>query len=469
MGSKKHQCIVVVEGEQYDLTDFLPKHPGGPNLLLFVHGRATIAVHTAHKDPQKSVLPVLRRYKIEKPEKKDEELLKDKLGIPNFLLPKDYNAITDGPEYNFDLKDESLLLNKVRKRLVTREVQQKIKQIDKSFDRTVLALLVAYFVLLFFWLRGIVPWFVAVPLFALLRTALAGGGHYYIHAGGPCLGEALFDINYVGTAFTGQDGHVLLHHLYTQKEADVKRGFFGGMMGVPRLLRIPAHTLHKLGHTTTGLLIRGFQFEVAGDTFENQGVSKKLREMGMSFANWRFWGIQGLLRVELALAVYFGLFWSWFAQFTLALWMNTLLVVSSHDFTAPIEPDQKDWARFQLLNAHDMHITGNPWVDCFLGAGLAQHRAHHILPYQKSGWANHYSEKLIAEAVKEAGLPWLPAKNLFTDILPDIINRQLLVPVCDAVSRKQTYPSFAAEHTSPSALLYTVVYILKGLSGIGSL
>jgi len=328
--SSEHKCVVVVDGEQYDLTDFLPKHPGGPNLLLFVHGRdATIAVNTAHKDPAKTVYPTLRRYKIEKPTKKNEEMLKDKLGIPNFLLPDKYNAITDGPEYNFDTNDESLLLNKVRKRILTREGQQKIKSIDKAFDSVVMTLLALYFVLLFFWLRGSVPWFIAVPVFALLRTGMAGGGHYYIHRGGPCAGEALFDINYVGTAFTGQDGHVLLHHVYTQKEADVKRGFFGGMMGVPRLLRLPAHTLHKFGHVTTGFLIRGFEFECAGDHRENQGVGMKLREMGMSNFNWRFWSIQGLLRLELLLAIYCGMFFSWFAQFTVSLWFNTLLVVSS--------------------------------------------------------------------------------------------------------------------------------------------
>merc|ERR1712217_557966 len=194
---------------------------------------------------------------------------------------------------------------------------------------------------------------------------------------------------------------------------------------------------------------RGFALEIDGDHRENQGVAQKLR-------------------VELLLALCLGLFWSWSAQFVLSLWMNTLLVVSSHDFDDVIELDQQDWARFQLLNAHDMHITGNPWLDCFLGAGLASHRAHHILPYQRSGWANHYSEKYIAEAAKEAGLPWLPAKNLLTDILPEIISRQLLVPVCDPVSRRQTYASFAAEHLSPAAWLYTVVYIAKGFTGIGS-
>jgi len=166
----EHRCVVVVDGEQYDLTDFLPRHPGGPNLLLFVHGRdATIAVNTCHKDPARTVYPTLRRYKIEKTQK-NEEILKDKLGIPNFLLPEHYNAITDGPEYNFDPKDESLLLNKVRKRILTKEVQQKIRQLDKMFDWVVMGLFAAYFALLFFWLRGGVPWFLAAPAFALLRT-----------------------------------------------------------------------------------------------------------------------------------------------------------------------------------------------------------------------------------------------------------------------------------------------------------
>merc|ERR1712190_513784 len=112
-----------------------------------------------------------------------------------------------------------------------------------------------------------------------------------------------------------------------------------------------------------GLLIRGFEFETDDDNTENQGVSMKLRDMGYTACNWRFWAVQALLRIELVLAVCCGLFWSWFAQFALSLWMNTLLVVSSHDFEEVLEPDQKDWARFQLLNAHDMHITGNGWLD----------------------------------------------------------------------------------------------------------
>ena len=109
-GSKR--CILMVDGEQYDMTDFLFKHPGGPSMLLFSHGRdATIAVNTAHKDPARTVYPILRKYKLETPKPK-EEVLKKKLGIPEFLLPKLFSADTDIPTYNFDKTDDSLLLNK---------------------------------------------------------------------------------------------------------------------------------------------------------------------------------------------------------------------------------------------------------------------------------------------------------------------------------------------------------------------
>lgn len=459
----------MVEGEQYDVTDFLSKHPGGPAVLLFSHGRdATIAVNTGHKDPARTVYPILRRYKVESP-KPAEEVVKKTLGIPQFLLPESFSAEKDIPTYNFDKNDDSLLLNKVRKLILAKDVQQRIKQLDRLFDAAVVALIVSYIYLLFSWLSGDVSWFIAVPAFAVLRTSLAAGGHYYLHRFGNTLGDVLFDINYVGTAATGIDGHCLLHHMYTQSDADVKRGFFGGMMGVPRLLRIPAHTLHKLGHVTTGMLLKGYEFEFDQEGPENQGVYTKLRDMKKMSINWKFWFVQILLRVELILAVTQGLFWSWLGQFVLSLWVNTLLVVSSHDFNDVMAKDSKDWAEYQLLNAHDMNITGNPWVDCFLSAGLAPHRAHHILPYQKSGFANHYSNHFLAIACKEQGLPWLPAKNLFTEILPDVVCRQLLVPVCHPVSRKKLYASFLKEHASPSSWWYSLKYIALGFTGVGSL
>ena len=54
----------VVDGVSYDLTPFLAKHPGGPDFLLWSANRdISIAVHTYHKDPARTVLPLLRRYR----------------------------------------------------------------------------------------------------------------------------------------------------------------------------------------------------------------------------------------------------------------------------------------------------------------------------------------------------------------------------------------------------------------------
>jgi hypothetical protein len=270
-------------------------------------------------------------------------------------------------------------------------------------------------------------------------------------------------------AYTAQDGHVLIHHTFTQSDADVKRGFFGGMMGVPRLFRMPAHTLHKLGHVTTGMFIRGFELEFEPDNDEHQGVPQYTRSKFGRTTLWNFWIVHTWLRVELCLALYFGVGWSWLGQFCTCLWLNTLMVVSSHDFTEQYDSDTRDWARFQLLNAHDMTIVGNPYIDVFLSAGLSPHRAHHILPYQKSGFANIYSSQYVAVAAKQHGLPWLPAKNFFTDIFPIIFKMYLWSPVSDPIIRKPHYDSFFAEHTHLACYNYTVNYILAGFKGIGSL
>merc|ERR1719502_1996671 len=145
------------------------------------------------------------------------------------------------------------------------------------------------------------------------------------------------------------------------------------------------------------------------------------------------------------------------------------MVVSSHDFTETFGDDEKDWASYQLLNTHDMKITGNKFVDCFLSAGLSPHRAHHILPYQKSGFANICSEKYLEAAVKKHDLPWLPRKNYFLEIFPVVFKMYLWSPVADPLVRKPQHASFLEEHTDPACYRYIVDYIIAGFQGIGSL
>merc|ERR1719491_41272 len=101
------------------------------------------------------------------------------------------------------------------------------------------------------------------------------------------------------------------------------------------------------------------------------------------------------------------------------------------------------------MNAHDLSIVGNPWIDCFLSAGLSPHRAHHVLPYQRSGFANIYSEKHLAAAAQNHGLPWLPAKNFFTEIFPLIFRMYLWSPVSDPIIRRPYYDTFLPRTSSP--------------------
>lgn len=149
-------------------------------------------------------------------------------GIPHFLLPPKFDAASDIPTYDFNPKDKSLFLTSARRRILDPTAQRTIKKLDNLFDIVVAALCACYAALVVAWLSGLVPWWVAVPAFTVLRTSIAGGGHYYVHRKKPFVGDVLFDLNYVGMAFTAQDGHVLIHHAYTQSDADVKRGFFGG-------------------------------------------------------------------------------------------------------------------------------------------------------------------------------------------------------------------------------------------------
>lgn len=98
-----------------------------------------------------------------------------------------------------------------------------------------------------------------VLCFFFTRTAMAGVGHYHSHRrkdGFTDWGEALFDMQYVGTSIIAFDGHGMIHHSQTNSPADVKRTVFTGVTGLPRLWRIPAETLRRIGLIITGVYIR---------------------------------------------------------------------------------------------------------------------------------------------------------------------------------------------------------------------
>jgi hypothetical protein len=83
-------------------------------------------------------------------------------------------------------------------------------------------------------------------LFCITRTSLAAVGHYHCHRaknGITDWGDALFDMQYVGANLILYDGHVMLHHIYTNSHADVKRTVFTGVLNLPRLFRVPIYTI----------------------------------------------------------------------------------------------------------------------------------------------------------------------------------------------------------------------------------
>src|SRR5262249_35228281 len=140
------------------------------------------------------------------------------------------------------------------------------KKLDRAFDAVTLAIGAGHVAALALLISGTIPAWAFVGTMVLTRTALAGAGHYPVHRKWKQtkekqryalrIGKSLFAINYVGTSLIGTDGHVLLHHPYLSSGADVKRTFFDAMLRLHPALRIPGHTLHKLGIALTGLSLR---------------------------------------------------------------------------------------------------------------------------------------------------------------------------------------------------------------------
>jgi len=341
---------------------------------------------------------------------------------------------------------------------------------DKVFNIVVVVLAIAYFAV-----QGVrlgAPAWMPLPVFViamvLLRSSLVGFGHYAIHRaqrGITRVVSSSFDLNYVALALVVADGHTLLHHPHTQSEVDIKKNVFTMMMRLPRLYRIPVHTIHKLGHMLTGMTIRVID------------VIRITRKVGVRevYGNWRnaiphlagSSGVRVLLVVELVAFILAGDFWAWALQFVVTLWVSTFLIVASHDFEdeADQNAETDDWGIHQLKESYDLKVVGNRYVDCFLSAGLSSHRVHHVLPYQRSGFANIATEDLLRDEAAKFGVEWLPAKSFVTDRLPKLCRTYLLSRSRQAQEHNW---GFIREHCSPAAVKESVAYIAGGFVGLGS-
>ena len=175
-----------------------------------------------------------------------------------------------------------------------------------------------------------------------------------------------------------------------------------------------------------------------------------------------------LLVAELVAFTLAGDFWAWALQFVVTLWISTLLIVSSHDFeddAADDEPDTDDWGVHQIDAAYDLKVVGIRHVDCFLSAGLSSHRVHHVVPYQRSGFANIATEDVLREEAARFGVEWLPAKSFLTDRLPKLSRTYLLSRSRQAEERDW---GFIREHLSPAAWKTSASYVVGGFVGLGS-
>jgi hypothetical protein len=417
----------IVDGEAYDLREWMKHHPGGSAWFVTTQGRDISALfHSYHRDPQR-LRRILAQYKIDSA--RPEDVLPT-LGVPPFLVPPDFDAVRDLPR--FDFNREGTVLAAIQSKMAERLPAATLGRYDLAFDLVTALFGAAHLAtlgaLVFHRVSSSIGIAACVLTLVLTRTALAGAGHYHLHrrktapksAGRMNFAQSLFDINYVGTCLIGTDGHVLLHHPYLGSGGDVKRTFFNGMLELHPLLRVFGYTLHKLGVCVTGMVARGYEVN--------------FHEFDRGHLRTDFWLVRAWILIELVAMVASGHWLAWLVQFVLSLWLNTFMVVASHDFegTGPDAPSRcpihlrGDWAARQISESTDLSVVGNRWIDVFLTAGLSPHRVHHALPAQRSGFANLASEAVVRQVCEECGIPWEPPRNLITDRLPSVIRHFLL-------------------------------------------
>ncbi len=471
--------VWIYDGQAYDLTDFIAKHPGGQFFIGRTKNRdITTIVNIFHPNPEK-VKKIIEKYSLNKSAR--PEHIHPKYNAPPFLFKHDFNGWRDTPRYDFREKDQ--LLFKIKDRVYEKEFKKKVERMDFIFNLISFIIFGLYFAVQWLYLdyQQYLPIYLFVILMPMLRIALAGVGHYLIHR--PQVGwnkamSNIFDINYVPLALVVTDGHTLLHHPFTETQVDIKKNVFTFMLEVPRFYRIPVHTLQKIGHTVSGMFARIVELVFMA---VRTGVSDM-------YGSWRLglphfigsFGIHALLLGELIVFAIRGEFLAWFAQFFITIWIGTFMIVASHDFekedsrTEPIaltpeltevEP-APDWAVFQLQNSYDLTIVGNKYIDSFLTAGLGPHRVHHVLPQQKSGFANIISEDIVKEEAAKYGIEWVAPKNFFFDRLPTLIKYYLGTP--SRMAQRENY-GVLKEHFHPRALQTTLEYVVSGWKGIGSI
>lgn len=471
--------VWVYDGEAYDLTEFIGKHPGGEFFIRRTKNRdITTFVNFFHRNPER-VKRVLKKHSLGRSAKPED--IHPTCWAPEFLFGQGFNSWRDTPKYTF--KEEGQLLKRIRARLDEPEMKKKVDQMDFLFNLISVMLAIAY--VLIDWLRlgfdQYMPIYVFIPLMAMLKIALSGVGHYLLHRPQVGLNRVfanVFDINYVPLAMVQIDGHNLMHHPFIESKVDVKKnGTVSFFLELPRYYRIPLHTIHTVAHVLSGMFAQitiVAILSIQGKLKERKTEGKDINVWPLGFPVENFigaFGIHLLLLGELILFVINGDFIAWCGQFLLTLWLTTFFVLASHDFdeeTTEKEPnwEEKDWAVLQIENSCDFTMIGNKYIDCFLSAGLGPHRVHHVLPQQKSGFANIISEDIVREEAAKVNVEWVQPKNFFFDRLPHLINHFLGAP--SEMAKVRNFGVFQ-EHFHPQALKMCAMYVASGFTGFSGI
>lgn len=454
----KQYRYYIVDGEVYDLTDFIPKHPGGPLWFTRSNGRdLSAAVHVYHRDPSK-LYPILKKYKVESLERSKE--LDPSFNIPPHLLPENCNANLHTPIFKWKEDD---LLSTLKKSLNTPHYRSKIWWANFWFDVCAVTIFLTHVFMSFAGMYyKLMPDWALVCFFVFTRTAMCGVGHYHCHRkknGVDDWADCFLDMQYVGS-FVDFDGHVMLHHFYTATPGDVKRTFFRGLLAMPRLFRIPAMTLARFLMYLSGIPLRVLCL------FDPHGI------IPLKFIEYL--GMRILLFTEFVFACYCGMFHVWAIQFFLTVWWNMFVIVSSHEFENQTDPDTsipiEDWAIYQIKNCIDMVVVGNAYLDCFLTGGLGPHRVHHVVPAQQSGFANVVCEELFAKASKDFGVDWGTPQNFLLERLPVLMKYYFGTPASYYKENPDhgLLANLLLEACSPTGWKNMIGSVFVGFTGMGS-
>ena len=231
--------VWVYKGRAYDLSDWISKHPGGEFFIGRSKNRDITSIIGSYHANVEAVERMLEKYALDR-----DAVIEDvhpKNNAPDFLFTERFDSWRDTPKYDFGRRDD--LLHAIKKRLRGKDIQTRLKKLDRWFNVVAAMLFIAYFAVqgLRLYDTSWMPLPVFVIVMVMLRSSLAGFGHYAIHRAQKGATKVLvnaFDMNYVALSFVTADGHALLHHPHTQSDVDIKKNVFTFMMDLPRWYRI---------------------------------------------------------------------------------------------------------------------------------------------------------------------------------------------------------------------------------------